>query len=95
MLMILYSCKLVEIYIVTYKMSTRKTGQRTAEYRFNVHVSTVASCVMSINLTYEGIVSSMAKLRANKASEPDSVTPKLLKFIFDFIIPSLLSVFDI
>ena len=46
-------------------------------------------------LSYEGIVSSMAKLRANKASELDSVTLKLLKFAFDSIIPSLLSVFNI
>ena len=61
----------------------------------NVHLSTVAPCVMSINLSYEGIVSSMAKLRADKASGPDSVTPKLLKFTGDSIIPSLFSVFNI
>ena len=59
----------------------------------NVHVSTVAPCVMSINSSYEGIVSLMAKLRADKASGPDNATPKLLKFAGDSILPSLLSVF--
>ena len=43
----------------------------------NVHVSTIAPCVMNINLSYEGIVSSMAKLKADKAAGPDSVAPKL------------------
>ena len=61
----------------------------------NVHVSTVAPCVMNINLSYEGIVSSMAKLKADKALGPDSVAPKLLKFAGDSIVPSLLSVFKI
>ena len=61
----------------------------------NVHVSTVAPCVMNINLSYEGIVSSMAKLKADKASGPDSVAPKLLKFAGDSIVPSFLSVFNI
>ena len=37
----------------------------------------------------------MAKLKADKASEPDIVDPKLLKFAGDSIIPSLLSVFNI
>ena len=49
---------------------------------------------MNINLSYEDIVSSMAKLKADKASGPDSVAPKLLKFAGDSIIPSLLSVFN-
>ena len=61
----------------------------------NVHVSIVAPCVMSISLSYEGVASSTAKLRADKASGPDSVAPKLLKFAGDSIIPSLLSVFNI
>lgn len=61
----------------------------------NVHVSTVTPCVMNINLSQEVIVSSMAKLRADKASGPDRVAPKLLKFAGDSIIPSLLSVFQI
>ena len=61
----------------------------------NVHVSTVTPFVMNINLSYEGIVSSMAKLKADKASGPDSVASKLLKFAGDTIIPSLLSVFNI
>ena len=61
----------------------------------NVHVSIVAPCVMSINLSYEGTASSMAKLRADKAFGPHSVAPKLLKFAGDSIIPSLLSVFNI
>ena len=43
----------------------------------------------------EGIVSSMAKLKADKASGPDNVAPKLLKFAGDSIIPSLLSVFNV
>lgn len=47
---------------------------------------------MSINASYESIVSLMAKLRADKASVPDSVASKLLKFTRDSIIPSLLSV---
>lgn len=47
---------------------------------------------MSINSSYESIVSLMAKLRADKASGPDSVAPKLLKFTGDSIILSLLSV---
>ena len=37
----------------------------------------------------------MAKLRADKASEPDSVDPQLLKSAGDSIIPSLLSVLNI
>ena len=61
----------------------------------NVNISTVAPCVMSINLSYEGIVSSMAKLKADKASGLDNVTPKLPKLAGDSIIPSLLSVFNI
>ena len=68
----------------------------------NEHFSTigeelvnVAPCVMNINLSCEGIVSSMAKLKADKASGPDSVAPKLLKFACDSIIPFLLSVFNI
>lgn len=59
----------------------------------SVHVSTVAPCIMSINSSYEGIVSLMAKLRSDKPSGPHSVTPKLLKFAGDSIIPPLLSVF--
>ena len=51
--------------------------------------------VLSINLSYESIGSLMAKLRADKASGPDSVAPKLLKFTDGSIIPSLLSVFNI
>lgn len=50
---------------------------------------------MNINLSQEVIVSSMAKLRADKASGHDRVAPKLLKFAGDSIIPSLLSVFQI
>ena len=50
---------------------------------------------MSINVSYEGIASSMAKLRADKASGPDSVAPKLLKFAGDSIISSLLTAFNI
>ena len=53
----------------------------------NVHVPIVAPCVMTINLSYEGITSSMAKLRAGKASGTDSVAPKLLKFAGGSIIP--------
>ena len=41
------------------------------------------------------LTSSMTKLRADKASEPDCVDPKLLKSAGDSIIPSLLSVFNI
>ena len=51
--------------------------------------------VVSINLSYESIGSLMAKLRADKASGPDSVAPKLLTFTGDSIIPFLLSVFNI
>ena len=60
----------------------------------NVHVSTVTPCVMNINFSYEGIVCSMTKLKANEASRLDSVAPKLLKFAGDSIIPSSLSVFN-
>ena len=60
----------------------------------NVLISTVTSCVMNINLSYEDIVSLMAKLKADKASGPNSVAPKLLKFAGDSIIRSLLSVFN-
>ena len=51
--------------------------------------------VLSINLSYGSIGSLMAKLRADKASGPDSVAAKLLKFTDGSIIPSLLSVFNI
>ena len=45
----------------------------------NVHVSTIAPCVMNIDLSYEGIISSMAKLKADKAAGLDSVAPTLFK----------------
>ena len=60
----------------------------------NVHVSTVTPCVMNINFSYEGIVGSMTKLKADKSSGLDSVAPKLLKFAGDSVIPSLFSVFN-
>ena len=55
----------------------------------NVHVSIVAPWVMSLNISSEGIVSSMAKLRADESSGPHSVAAKLIKFAGDSIIPSL------
>ena len=81
-----------QTYLMGISQLLAKTGQRIAKYQLH---SKHAPCVMGINLSYEGITSSMGKLKADKTSGLDSVAPKLLKFAGDSITPSLLSVFNI
>ena len=60
----------------------------------NVHtyITRVSPTVMSCELTHVTTKYHLKKLKSNKASGPDNVSPKLLKLAGDAIIPSLTSI---
>ena len=59
------------------------------------HITRITPTVMHIALSTDVISRSLKNLKPDKASGPDNVLPKLLKFAGDALIPSLMSLYTI
>jgi hypothetical protein len=59
------------------------------------YINRITPTIMNIDVSQDAIARSLNKLKANKACGPDEVSPKLLKYAGDAILPSLTSMYCI
>ena len=60
---------------------------------FTAYIHRVTPTIMNMDLNPEMVDRSLKKLKANKASGPDEISPKLVKLAGSAILPSLTSMF--
>ena len=62
--------------------------------QLNVYtVNKVTPTVANIVITQELVCQEISKLKPNKATGPDNISPKLLKLVGESVVPSLTSIF--